>query len=67
MPRHWVSNLEENWDEAVAEVGTARARIWRLYMAGSSLAFAANDIQVQQVLTVRPDGGKSGMGLRPDW
>jgi cyclopropane-fatty-acyl-phospholipid synthase len=65
--RHWVTNLEQNWDEAVAEVGTARARIWRLYMAGSSLAFAANDIQVQQVLAVRPDGGKSGMTLRPDW
>jgi cyclopropane-fatty-acyl-phospholipid synthase len=65
--RHWVSNLEQNWDEAVAEVGTARARIWRLYMAGSSLAFANNDIQVQQVLAVRPDGGKSGMALRPDW
>ena len=22
---------------------------------------------VQQVLAVRPDGGKSGMSLRPDW
>jgi cyclopropane-fatty-acyl-phospholipid synthase len=65
--RHWVSNLEEAWDEAVAEVGTARARIWRLYMAGSALAFASNDIQVQQVLAVRPDGGKSGMPQRPDW
>ena len=35
--RHWVANLEERWDEAVTEVGTARARIWRLYMAGSAL------------------------------
>ena len=65
--RHWVANLESHWDEAVAEVGKARARIWRLYMAGSALSFAANDIQVQQVLAVRPDGGKSGMPLRPDW
>ena len=65
--RHWVANLEARWDEAVAEVGEARARIWRLYMAGSALSFAANDIQVQQVLAVRPDGGKSGMPLRPDW
>ena len=64
---HWVANLEARWDEAVAEVGEARARIWRLYMAGSALSFAANDIQVQQVLAVRPDGGKSGMPLRPDW
>ena len=65
--RHWVDNLEQRWDEAVAEVGPARARIWRLYMAGSALSFAANQIQVQQVLAVRPDGGKSGMPLRPDW
>jgi cyclopropane-fatty-acyl-phospholipid synthase len=36
-------------------------------MAGSALAFAANEIQVHQVLAVRPDGGKSGMALRPDW
>jgi cyclopropane-fatty-acyl-phospholipid synthase len=65
--RHWVSNLEARWDEAVADVGIARARIWRLYMAGSALAFAADEIQVHQVLAVRPDGGKSGMPLRPDW
>ncbi|MEO8694256.1 MAG: class I SAM-dependent methyltransferase [Acidimicrobiales bacterium] len=65
--RSWVANLENRWDEAVAEVGEARARVWRLYMAGSAIAFATNDIQVQQVLAVRPDGGKSGMSLRPDW
>ncbi|HEX8802677.1 MAG TPA: cyclopropane-fatty-acyl-phospholipid synthase family protein, partial [Acidimicrobiales bacterium] len=34
--RHWVDNLEAAWDEAVAEVGERRARVWRLYMAGSS-------------------------------
>jgi cyclopropane fatty-acyl-phospholipid synthase-like methyltransferase len=39
--RHWVRNLESSWDEAVAEVGIARARIWRLYMAGSALGFEA--------------------------
>jgi len=65
--RHWVANLEARWDEAVAEVGVARARIWRLYMAGSALAFAIDEIQVHQVLAVRLDGGKSGMPLRPDW
>jgi cyclopropane-fatty-acyl-phospholipid synthase len=65
--RSWVANLEARWDEAVADVGEARARIWRLYMAGSALAFASNEIQVHQVLAVRPDGGKSGMPARPDW
>ena len=45
----------------------ARARIWRLYMAGSALGFATDEIQVHQVLAVRLDGGKSGMPLRIDW
>jgi cyclopropane-fatty-acyl-phospholipid synthase len=63
--RAWVRNLEENWDEAVAEVGAPRARIWRLYMAGSALGFEAGRLQVHQVLAVRPDNGRSGMPLTP--
>ena len=62
--RHWVRNLETSWDEAVAEVGIARARIWRLYMAGSALAFEAGRLQVHQLLAVRPDRGASGMRVR---
>ncbi|MET0148848.1 MAG: cyclopropane-fatty-acyl-phospholipid synthase family protein, partial [Acidimicrobiales bacterium] len=66
--RHWVANLEMHWDDAVAEVGAARARIWRLYMAGSAAGFEANRIQVHQVLgdVTGPDGN-SGFPLRPDW
>jgi cyclopropane-fatty-acyl-phospholipid synthase len=63
--RNWVRNLESSWDEAVAEVGIARARIWRLYMAGSALGFEAGRLQVHQLLAVRPDQGTSGMPLRP--
>ena len=63
--RAWVRNLEANWDEAVAEVGAARARIWRLYMAGSALGFEAGRLQVHQVLAVRPAAGRSGMPLAP--
>ncbi len=63
--RAWVRNLEANWDEAVAEVGAARARIWRLYMAGSALGFEAGRLQVHQVLAVRPAAGRSGMPLTP--
>ena len=37
--RAWVANLERNWTAAVAATSAARARIWRLYMAGSALAF----------------------------
>jgi cyclopropane-fatty-acyl-phospholipid synthase len=65
--RHWVANLEDEWDAAVDHVGQARARIWRLYMAGSALNFEADRTQVHQVLAVRPDDGRSGMPLRPAW
>src|SRR5579875_3483980 len=37
--RSWVSNLEAAWDKAVALVGEARARAWRLYMSASANAF----------------------------
>jgi hypothetical protein len=36
-------------------------------MAGCALQFEAARTQVHQVLAVAPDGGRSRMGLRPDW
>ena len=63
--RAWVANLEQSWDAAVAEVGAPRARVWRLYMAGSALNFETNGNQVHQVLAVKPDGARSGLPLRP--
>jgi cyclopropane-fatty-acyl-phospholipid synthase len=64
----WCANLDEHWDEAVAEVGEGTARVWRLYMAGSRLGFERNQIQLHQVLGVRLSAnGRSGMPLRPDW
>ncbi|MGZ8751369.1 MAG: class I SAM-dependent methyltransferase [Acidimicrobiia bacterium] len=63
--RAWVRNLETGWDDAVAEAGEARARIWRLYMAGSAVSFEDANIQVHQVLALKPDRGASGMPLRP--
>jgi cyclopropane-fatty-acyl-phospholipid synthase len=65
--RQWVRNLEANWEDAVAAAGDARARVWRLYMAGSAVNFEAGRTQVHQVLAVRSDGGRSGMPWRPDW
>ncbi len=65
--RAWVANLDANWDEAVAQAGLARARIWRLYMAGSALNFEAGHTQVHQVLATRADDGVSGMPLRPSF
>jgi cyclopropane-fatty-acyl-phospholipid synthase len=63
--RRWVANLEAAWDDAVAEVGKARARIWRLYMAGAARNFEAGRTQIYQVIAVRSDGGHSGFPLRP--
>jgi cyclopropane-fatty-acyl-phospholipid synthase len=60
--RHWVGNLEASWDDAVALVGPARARIWRLYMAGSAIGFEDGGIAIHQVLGVVPTAaGSSGM------
>ena len=60
--RGWVANLEGRWDEAVALTSPGRARVWRLYMAGSALAFEANRLGVNQVLAVRPDDrGRCGV------
>ena len=64
----WCANLDRHWDEAVSEVGQGTARVWRLYMAGSRLAFERNQIQLHQMLGVRPGpAGEAGMPLRPDW
>jgi cyclopropane-fatty-acyl-phospholipid synthase len=63
--RAWVANLVARWDEAVAEVGPGRARVWRLYMAASALNFEAGRTQVHQVLAVRLDRGRSGLPIRP--
>jgi cyclopropane-fatty-acyl-phospholipid synthase len=64
----WCANLDEHWDEAVAEVGEGTARVWRLYMAGSRLGFERNQIQLHQILGVKLDAdGEAGMPLRPDW
>ena len=62
---HWVENLEDNWSAAVDEVGEARARIWRLYMAASALNFRLGRIQIQQVLAVKSLDGISAFPLRP--
>lgn len=60
--RHWVANLEAAWDRAVSMVGPNRARVWRLYMAGSALAFESNRTSIHQVLATRTaPGGRSGM------
>ncbi|MET8622383.1 cyclopropane-fatty-acyl-phospholipid synthase family protein [Kitasatospora sp. NPDC004669] len=62
--REWVANLEAHWMEAVRLVGRGRARVWRLYMAASALAFEQNRIGVNQILAVRSTE-EGAAGLRP--
>ncbi|GII26219.1 class I SAM-dependent methyltransferase [Planosporangium mesophilum] len=56
--RAWVANLEADWDTAAGLATPARARVWRLYMAASALAFAEARLGVNQILAVKahPDG-----------
>lgn len=65
--RAWVHNIEARYDEAVALAGPGRARVWRLYLAGSALGFERGELEIHQTLAVRADHGRSGMALRPDW
>jgi len=66
--KHWCENLEDHWDEAVAEAGEGTSRVWRLYMAASRVGFEVNTIQLHQTLGVKLGaGGASGMPLRPDF
>jgi cyclopropane-fatty-acyl-phospholipid synthase len=53
--RRWAANLAANREEAVAEVGSQRERVWRLYMLGSALGFEEGDISVYQALAARPE------------
>ena len=64
----WLANLDARWDEAVSLVGAGRARVWRLYLAAAELGMADNRIQIHQVVSVKPDHGRSGFSPVPgDW
>lgn len=64
----WCRNLVEHWDDCVAEVGEATARVWGLYMAGSRYSFETNGVQLHQVLAVKLDRrGSADLPLRPWW
>ncbi|MGV0624918.1 class I SAM-dependent methyltransferase [Mycolicibacter minnesotensis] len=64
--RDWCANLVTYWDDAVAEVGQATAKVWGLYMAGSRLGFEKNVIELHHALAVKDDRG-TGLPLRPWW
>jgi cyclopropane-fatty-acyl-phospholipid synthase len=63
----WEDNLAAHWTEAVAEVGEARARVWRLYLAGARVAFEDDWLELHQLLGVKTERGDAGMPLVADW
>ncbi|MCY1143936.1 cyclopropane-fatty-acyl-phospholipid synthase [Actinoplanes sp. Pm04-4] len=67
--RAWVADLEANWKEAVELTTPGRARVWRLYMAASALAFEQARIGVNQVLAVKDhrDGAADMPPTRGDY
>ncbi|MBV8931885.1 MAG: class I SAM-dependent methyltransferase [Kutzneria sp.] len=63
----WCANLNRHWTRAVEEVGLAKARVWRLYLAASQWGFDVNNVQLHQILGVKLDGTAAHMPLRPNW
>ena len=64
--RAWVERLEKRWDAAVGLTSEGRARVWRLYMAASALAFEAGKLGIEQVLVRRSGGDPVPLRLR-EW
>lgn len=65
--REWVARLEDNWDKAVQLTSVGRARVWRLYMAASAEGFSSGELNLTQILGVKPEKGVSQMPLRQYW
>ena len=63
--RHWVRNLVSRFDEAARDAGVERARVWRLYMSGSAVGFERRHLEIHQILSVKPDRGRTAMAWRP--
>ncbi|MCX4751633.1 cyclopropane-fatty-acyl-phospholipid synthase family protein [Kitasatospora sp. NBC_01287] len=64
----WHERLLAHPAEFAELVGEATVRLWRLYLAGSSLAFSEGRMGVDQILAVRPGtDGAAGMPPTPDW
>ncbi len=61
--RHWVQRLEAHREQAIAEVGEARYRVWRVYMAGCASQFELGDIGVYQILAANRRTGLAEVPL----
>ncbi|GLS30271.1 cyclopropane-fatty-acyl-phospholipid synthase [Mesorhizobium albiziae] len=57
--RLWAERLQSRFDEAIAEVGEPRARLWLLYLTGSSITFQRGSTQIFQTVAVKRGHGLS--------
>jgi cyclopropane-fatty-acyl-phospholipid synthase len=61
--RLWAERLRANLNEAIAEAGEPKARLWMLYLAGVSIAFERGTMQINQTLASRRQRGVSAVPL----
>jgi cyclopropane-fatty-acyl-phospholipid synthase len=59
--RLWAERLAARFDEAIVEVGEAKARLWLLYLSGCSLGFDDGSIRIYQTVATRRAKGASGL------
>ena len=59
--RLWAERLKARFDEAIAEVGEPKARLWLLYLAGCSIGFERGSAQVFQTVATKRRRGPSGL------
>ncbi len=59
--RLWAENLMKVKDEAVAEIGEEKYRLWLAYLIGVSLGFERGSINIFQTVASRRTKGLSGM------
>ncbi|MCA0001820.1 MULTISPECIES: SAM-dependent methyltransferase [unclassified Mesorhizobium] len=59
--RLWAERLHARFDEAIAEVGEAKARLWLLYLTGCSIAFDRASAQIFQTVATKRTRGPSGL------
>jgi cyclopropane-fatty-acyl-phospholipid synthase len=59
--RFWAERLAARFDEAIAEVGEPRARLWLLYLTGCSITFQRGSTQIFQTVATRRTGDLSGL------
>jgi cyclopropane-fatty-acyl-phospholipid synthase len=64
----WLRRMEANMEQAPKLIGELKARIWRLYLAGSAHYFQSGKLDLYQSLLVKCAAGRSEMPMtREDW